>query len=128
MGALRSMTISEWRALMLDLLDGVQRELGSMVQTETKATLDAFREHLDESSALRKRKRFEQELEAFLQSSPALRGASERYVCEKIPPAIDAAVAALMRALPFLTKKDHTVPQVRTVSKTLKQKRKRKSG
>jgi len=115
---------------MMELLDGVQRELGSGVPNKTKATLDAFRGRLDETSAARKRKRFERELEAFLQSKPALRAASERYVCEKIPPAIEAAVAAMMRALPLLRTihKDRAVREIGTVSKTRKRKRKHKGG
>jgi len=115
---------------MMELLDGVQRELGSAVPNKTKAALDAFRERLDEISVVRKRQRFERELEAFLQSKPALRAASERYLCERIPPAIEAAVAAMMRALPLLrTKhKDRAVRQIRTTPKARKRRRKNKSG
>jgi hypothetical protein len=113
---------------MIELLDGVQRELGSAISNKTKAALDAFRERICETSAAPRRKRFERELEAFLQSKPALRAASERYVCEKIPPAIEAAVGALMRALPLLKKRDRTVRQIGAVSRTRKRRRKHKSG
>ena len=115
---------------MMELLDGVQRELGSAVPNKTKAALDTFRGRLEETSTARRRKRFEGELEAFLQSKPALRGASERYLGERIPPAIEAAVAAMMRALTFLrtTRKDRAVRETRTLAKTHKRKRKHKNG
>lgn len=98
------MTILEWQAVMKGLLDGVQRELGSTVSIKTKAALDAFRKRLDETPVSRRRKPFEQELEAFLQSERALRDATERYLCKRISPAIEAAVAAMKRAQPFLAK------------------------
>jgi hypothetical protein len=95
------MTILEWQALMKELLDGVQRELGSRISRKAKDALDAFRKRLDETPGSRRRKRFEQELEAFLQSKRALRAATERYLCKRISPAIEAALAALKRASPF---------------------------
>jgi len=61
------LTLSQWKATMEGLIDGVQGELGSTIPTKTKAALHAFRKRLEENLGERKRKRFEQELEAFLQ-------------------------------------------------------------
>jgi len=89
---------------MEELLDGVQQELGSTVPIKTKVALDTFRKRLDETLVARRRKRFEQELEAFLQSKRALRAAAKRYLRKKIPPAIEAAVAVMKQALAVLAK------------------------
>ncbi len=92
------LTLSQWKATMEELIDGVQGELGSTIPTKTKVALHTFRKRLDENLGDRRRKRFEQELEAFLQSKRALRAASKRYLRKKIPPAIKAAIGALKRA------------------------------
>jgi hypothetical protein len=98
------MTLSQWKEVMEELLDGVQQELGSTVPIKTKVALNTFRRRLHSTLVARRRKRFEQELEAFLQSKRALRVAAERYVCKKIPPAIEAAIAVLKRAQRLLAK------------------------
>jgi hypothetical protein len=89
---------------MEELIDGVQRELGSTIPTKTKVALHTFRKRLDENLGARRRKRFEQELEAFLQSKRALRAAAKRYLRKKMPPAIKAAISALKRARRLLAK------------------------
>ncbi len=93
-----TLTLSQWKAAMEELIDGVQGELGSTIPTKTKVTLHTFRKRFDENLSGRRRKRFEQELEAFLQSKRALRAASKRYLRKKIRPAIKAAIATLKRA------------------------------
>jgi hypothetical protein len=98
------MTLSEWKAVMEELLDGVQQELGTAVPIKTKVGLDTFRKRLRGTLVARRRKRFEQELEAFLQSKRALRAAAKRYLRKKIPPAIAAAIAVMKRAQLFLAK------------------------
>jgi glucan phosphorylase len=85
----------QWKATMEDLIDGVQRELGFTIPTKTRAALNTFRKRLEENLGGRKRKRFEQELEAFLQSKRPLRAASKRYLRKKMNPAIKAVIAAL---------------------------------
>jgi uncharacterized protein (DUF2267 family) len=91
-------TLSQWKATMEELIDGVQRELGSTIPTKTRAALHTFRERLEKNLGRRRRKRFEQELEAFLQSKPALRAASKRYIRKKMRPLIKATIATLKRA------------------------------
>ena len=99
-----TLTFSQWKATMAGLIDGVQRELGSTIPTKTKVALHTFRKRLGENQGARKRKRFEQELEAFLQSNRALRAAASRYLRKKMPPVIKAAISALKRARRLLAK------------------------
>lgn len=63
---------------MQDLLDGVEKELGSPV-----ATFQLFRVRLNGHGIARKRKEFERDLEAFLESKPFLRAATQRYLRKK---------------------------------------------
>jgi len=90
---------------MKELIDGVQGELGPTIPTKTSVVLHTFRKRLDEKLGGRKRKRFEQELEAFLQSKRSLRAASKRYLRKKMSPAIRAAIAALKRAQRLLAQR-----------------------
>jgi len=83
---------------MEELIDGVQGEMDSRVPTKTRAALHTFRKRLEKNLGRRRLKRFEQELEAFLQSKPVLRAASKRYLRKKARPLIKAAIAALKRA------------------------------
>ena len=100
-----TLTLSQWKATMDELIDGVQGELGSTIPTKTKVALHTFRKRLDENLGGRRRKRFEQELEAFLQSKRALRAASKRYLRKKMSPAIKAAIATLKRARRLLAQR-----------------------
>jgi hypothetical protein len=93
-----TLTLSEWKATMEELIDGVQGELGSAIPTKTRAALLTFRKRLEENLGERRRKRFEQELEAFLQSKPALRAASKRYLRKRIRTVIKATITTLKRA------------------------------
>ena len=88
---------------MEDLLDGVEGELRPSVPVKTMDALNEFRMRLRETR-LTRRKDFERELEAFLQSEPFLRTASERYLRKKITPVSKTAIAALKRAESFLAK------------------------
>ena len=99
-----TLTFSQWKATMEELIVGVQRELGSTIPPKTNVALHTFRKRLDENLGARRRKRFELELEAFLQSKRALRAAAKRYLRKKIPPTIKAAIAALNRARRLLAK------------------------
>jgi len=89
---------------MEDLLDGVEEELRFAAPIKIKGSLNIFRTRLKEARTIRKRRHFEQELEAFLQSEPCLRGAAKRYLRKKITPALEAVVAATKRALQLLEK------------------------
>jgi transketolase len=90
---------------MEELIDGVRRELRSTIPTKTRTVLHTFRKRLKERLGGRRRKRFEQELETFLQSKPALRAASKRYLRKKMPPLIKAAIATLKRARRLLAQR-----------------------
>jgi len=98
------MTTSEWKELMEEFLEGVEREFRSSTPTKTKFTLDAFRRRLNGAGVIRSRKRFERELDTFLKSEPFARAATERHLLKKIRSTVAAADAALNRALPLLAK------------------------
>jgi len=100
-----TLPLSQWKATMEELTDGVQGELGSMIPTKTRAALHTFRKRLEEKLGGRRRKRFEQELEAFLQSKPALRAASKRYLRKRMRPVMKAAIATLKRARRLLVQR-----------------------
>ncbi len=99
-------TYSQWKATMEEVIVGVQRELGSTIPTKTKVALHTFRKRLDENLGARRRKRFEQELEAFLQSKRALRAAAKRYLRKKFK----ASIAASKRVLRLLAKRKRKGP------------------
>jgi len=103
------MTTSEWKVLQTDLIHGVEQELGAPIPT-----LESFRARLNEKDVARKRKQFERDLEAFLQSKPFLRAATERYLRKKAQPALEAANIALEKAEKILaqykSRKSRTLP------------------
>lgn len=86
---------ADWKDTMKDILDGVERELCPSTPIKTRADLTAFRMCLDESPMVRRRKQFEQELEAFLQSKPFLRAAGKRYLRKKLIPALEMVTAVM---------------------------------
>ena len=100
-----TLSLSQWKATMEELIDGVQGELGSTIPTKTNVALHTFRKRLDENLGARRRKRFEQELEAFLQSKRALRSASKRYLRKKIRRVLKATTATLKRAQRLLSQR-----------------------
>ncbi len=99
-----TMTSSEWKDVMDDLLDGVEREVRFSARAKIKSSLNEFRTRLKEILTIQQRRHFEKELEAFLQSKPFLRGAAERYVCKKLIPALESATEAMTKANRILTK------------------------
>ena len=98
---------------MEDFLDGVERKLRPSAPLKAKVTLNAFRKRLSEGHVARRRKRFEKELEAFLQSEPYLRAATKRYLKEKTIAAVGKAMKLLKRAAAVLAK--HQGKHVRIV-------------
>ena len=98
------MTSSEWEDLIEDIIDGVEQEVHRTARIDIKSSLNAFRTRLKEVRTIQKRRHFEQDLEAFLESKRFLRGAAERYVCKKMTPALEAATAAINRANTILAK------------------------
>jgi hypothetical protein len=73
-----------WKQVMEALIAGVNRELPASAPAKTRVGLEAFRVRLTRRRLARGRKKFEQELEAFLQSDPMLRAAAERYIADLI--------------------------------------------
>jgi hypothetical protein len=89
---------------MEELLDGIQQELGSTVSTETVVALNKLRQRLEKPLIAPRRKRFEQELKALLESKRGFKAAANRYLRKKVPAAIAAAEATLEAAQELLAK------------------------
>jgi hypothetical protein len=98
------MEISRWKTVLGELIDGVQSEVGMPIPA-----LDEFRTRLNEAAAdAQTRKRFEDELEAFLHSQPFLREAATQSLRKEASPLIEAATALLKDARRFLPKHEST--------------------
>lgn len=106
------MTRLSWKHMMEDLLNGVEGELRPSVPFKTKVVLKAFGKRLIEGRVARQRKRFEEELEAFLQSEPYLRAATKRYLKKRVIVALRESTRLLKRAAAMLSK--HQFEQVQT--------------
>jgi hypothetical protein len=92
------MTSSEWKDAVVDLLDGVERELGPSVPIATKVRLNEFRRQLNEPRVVGRRKRFVQVLDAFLLSEPYWEVATKRYWRKQMLPIVKEALTALEQA------------------------------
>ena len=99
------MTRLAWKAVVGDLLDGVERELRPSVPLKAKITLNAFRKRLCDGSAARRPKRFERELEAFLQSEPHLGAATKRFLNKRVIAETGELAKVLECAVVVLSKK-----------------------
>jgi hypothetical protein len=75
-------------------LDGIESELRPSPPTKAKATLQAFRKRVERDSVGHRRKRFEQELEAVLESDRFLRSAARRFLYKQMQSALKAAAKA----------------------------------
>lgn len=89
---------------MEEILDGIQRELGSKVSAKTKVKLDSLRELLNHATTARKRKQFKREIDSFVESTQAVRAASERYIVKVGIPILRATTATLKRMIRVLKK------------------------
>jgi hypothetical protein len=98
------MKLSPWKRTMEDLLDGIERELRPSAPARTRLGLNAFRVRLKAGRIAGGQKRFEQELEGFIDKHFAVRGAAERYISARLIPAVDAANVALKKAATILAR------------------------
>jgi len=95
---------SEWKILFQEWIKGVEGEVGMPVPA-----LEEFRARIDGAAPVaEKRKRFEDEFEAFLDSQPFLLEATSRYLGKQASQAIDSATALLKRARRFLPDQETT--------------------
>jgi hypothetical protein len=84
------MKLSEWKSLFQKWIDGIEGEVGMPVPA-----LEEFRARINEVAPVAKRrKQFEDEFQALLNSQPFLREATSRYLAEK---ATQATATALLR-------------------------------
>jgi hypothetical protein len=94
----------KWKDIMEDLLDGIEGELRPSTRLRAKKSLRPFRTRLSRSLTARERKRFERELEAFLQGEPIVRAASKRFLKKRVNEVVGRAVLTLKRAETVLKK------------------------
>ena len=74
---MRRRTIANGKKVMDDLLYGALRELSSSAPREARVALNDLRARLKPIRTTRQLRRFEQEVETFLQSKPFPRGAAQ---------------------------------------------------
>jgi hypothetical protein len=99
-----TMRKSKWKTALVELLDGVQRELGPGISNETRSEIASLRRRLRVPFPTRNRKRFELELVEFLDSKLVLKAATNRYLGKKTIAVVQAAEAALKEAEAVLQK------------------------
>jgi hypothetical protein len=99
---IRRIKNSEWIKMWQDLLSGAERELPTPVQSETMEILTVLRARLSDPGVVRRRKRFEQDLEESLNGNPLLKAATEQYLGKKTVLAVAAAEALIKRAERYL--------------------------
>ncbi|HEV2287513.1 MAG TPA: hypothetical protein VGR81_01010 [Candidatus Acidoferrales bacterium] len=68
---------------MKKLLNGVDKELRPTASVKLLVSLKAFRKRLDPDSTPRRRKRFQRDLNALLNSNIHLRAAAKRYLSKE---------------------------------------------
>jgi hypothetical protein len=84
-----------WKQTMQRLIDGAESELRSSARAKTRAGLREFRVRLRARRIAVGQKKFETELEAFLQGDRLLRAATQRYLDKQVKLAREQMVAVL---------------------------------
>jgi hypothetical protein len=98
------MSLEAWKALMRTSIDGIESALSVADPAPQKAKLADLRRRLDAPSVVRHRKRFEDELDALVESDVAMQIASRRYLRPKVQEAMAKALVALERGKRVLAK------------------------
>ena len=100
------MTTADWKSCMSDLFDGLERELPDLERAAIVPTLSQLRSRVMRCTPQR-RKKFEAELEAFLQSSITLQVAAQKYISRILLPTVEAAEAVLKESRALLKRFKH---------------------
>jgi hypothetical protein len=87
----------DWLNIMLELLDGIERELPSNVSNAIPEKLSILRNRIINKKKSASRKNIEREVDAFLESTPFLLDCSDKYIVKKLGPALDQAEDVLRR-------------------------------
>lgn len=93
------MNRSQWKTLSEDLTRGVERELRASAPSKARIALREFRSRAKRCRLKRERRRFDRELEAFLQSTPYLRAATKRHLRRIAIPILKRTVRVLKRVV-----------------------------
>jgi hypothetical protein len=91
----------EWKLSIEKFLDDIEQELPPKTPLKARIALSMLRRSVNQRRFIRKRKQYEQEMEAFLRSDPFLRAAADRYIRKKARVAL-VAVRATMSQLEIL--------------------------
>jgi hypothetical protein len=83
---------------MLQLIDGVVHYLPRATSEDAEIALGKFKERATKAHTKEARSRIHRELESYLESTPQLRDAAERYLTPKIVAALEDANIALKKA------------------------------
>lgn len=89
--------------MILDLLDGVERQSKAAPAKSALAGLRKFRRQLDTVRNPSERARYEAELEKFLESKPQLKAAAWRHLTNEAVAALHAARVAVKDASDVVT-------------------------
>jgi hypothetical protein len=87
-------SLESWKVLMRTSIDGIEGALSIADPAQQKAKLADLRKRLDGRSVAQHRKRFEDELDALVESDVAMQIASQRY----LRPKVQKVVVTLERA------------------------------
>jgi|SRR5579862_2543751 len=101
---MRRQTIANGKKVMDDLLEGALGELSPSAPRGARAALNELRARLKPIRTTRQLRRFEREVEAFLQGKPFLRAATQRYLGKETLRLAKAAHATLKRAYAAILK------------------------
>jgi hypothetical protein len=93
---------SSWKEVMEGLIKGAESEFRSSTPAKTRMALNEFRLRLRARRVAGGQKKFEKELEAFLQRDPLLRAATERHLVKQIKLTCDRMVTVLKKVEPAL--------------------------
>ena len=89
---------NEWQKIVVELLDGVERELPSDTLDAIRERLRILRNRVINKKKSASRKNIEREVDAFLESTPLLSDCSGKYIVKILGPALSEAEAVLERA------------------------------
>ena len=93
----RKMNERVWKATMREMVDGVARCLCASAPAAARAELSRARKTIEEARTAERRRRWERQFDALVESAPYFRGAAGRYLGPRIQTAVTDAIATLNR-------------------------------
>jgi len=97
-----AMTHPEWKRCMIDLLDGIERELDTDTPAEDRSELRSLRSSFERKRVTEARKPYERKAERLVDSRPYLFAAMHRHIGKILPAAVEQAASTMKRARDLL--------------------------